>query len=337
MFPWGLPEPPSPDELARQTPAIAPVPAGVPRPLWSVVIPTYNCAAYLRRTLASVLALDRGPDVMQIEVIDDCSSTDDPAAIVSELGHGRVVFTRNERNLGPTGTFNACLGRATGRWVHLLHGDDMILPGFYAECEDVIGAQPEVVMILGQVVTVDEADRWTAVIGPDPRLAGRRIDDFLPRQAAEHLGQFAGIVVRRDAYERAGGFCTAFGHVADRDMWFRIGQQGAVWCTSRPYGLYRIHAAADTGRHVVRATNTLESYLVTRTNLARIGVPPRGPEVEAFRKWLAHRAYRSARKLYRRAELEGARNQLHWALRLNANPRSVSLWVRVAARRFGRR
>ncbi|HXJ34258.1 MAG TPA: glycosyltransferase [Candidatus Eisenbacteria bacterium] len=333
MFAWGLPEPPSEAELARQTPPIAPVAGGLPRPFWSVVIPTYNCATYLRRTLASVLEQDRGADAMQIAVVDDCSTADDPAAVVAELAAGRVTFTRNAQNLGPTATFNACVAHATGRWVHLLHGDDMVLPGFYAECEAIVAAHPDVVMILGQVVTVDEADRWTDVIGPEPRLAGTRIADFLPLQAIQQLGQFAGVVVRRDAYERAGGFCTAFGHVADRDMWFRVGRLGPVWCTSRPYGVYRVHGAADTGKHVVRATNTAESWLVTRVQLARLGADPTGAEATRFRKWLAHRAYRSARKLYARGELDGARNQLWWALRLDANARSVGLWARTAIRR----
>ena len=52
------------------------------RPIWSVMIPTYNCANYLRETLASVLAQDPGADVMQIEVVDDHSTKDDPKAVV---------------------------------------------------------------------------------------------------------------------------------------------------------------------------------------------------------------------------------------------------------------
>ena len=38
------------------------------RPLWSVMIPTFHCARFLRQTLESVLSQDPGPDVMQIEV-----------------------------------------------------------------------------------------------------------------------------------------------------------------------------------------------------------------------------------------------------------------------------
>jgi glycosyltransferase involved in cell wall biosynthesis len=54
---------------------------GIVRPRWSVMIPTHNCARYLRETLTSVLAQDPGPDVMQIEVVDDHSTKDDPEQV----------------------------------------------------------------------------------------------------------------------------------------------------------------------------------------------------------------------------------------------------------------
>ena len=67
-------------------PAIPPVPAGVARPLWSVMIPTYDCAHHLRETLVRVLAQDPGPDAMQIEVVDDHSTRDAPEDVVREVG-----------------------------------------------------------------------------------------------------------------------------------------------------------------------------------------------------------------------------------------------------------
>jgi glycosyltransferase involved in cell wall biosynthesis len=74
--------------------------AGIARPLWSVMIPTYNCAHFLRRTLESVLDQDPGPDFMQIEVVDDCSTADDPRTVVDQIGCGRVGFYRKPQNEG---------------------------------------------------------------------------------------------------------------------------------------------------------------------------------------------------------------------------------------------
>ena len=68
------------------------MPDGVHRPTWSVMIPTYNCAALLRETLKGVLAQDPGPERMQIEVIDDASTKDDPEAVVREQGRPRCVL-----------------------------------------------------------------------------------------------------------------------------------------------------------------------------------------------------------------------------------------------------
>src|SRR5690348_11057027 len=81
-------------------PRIASIPAGVRRPSWSVMIPTFNCAKYLRETLESVLAEDVGPEQMQIEVVDDCSDKDDPHAVVREIGRSRVLFHRKSLNEG---------------------------------------------------------------------------------------------------------------------------------------------------------------------------------------------------------------------------------------------
>lgn len=64
-----------------------------------MMIHTYNCANYLRETLASVLTQDPGSNVMQIGVIDDHSTKDDPRAVVEELDKGRVGFYQQPQSV----------------------------------------------------------------------------------------------------------------------------------------------------------------------------------------------------------------------------------------------
>src|SRR5947207_15605375 len=100
------------ERTPKKPPFIAPVPEEEKRPLWSVMIPSYNCARYLRHALKSVLAQDPGPEKMQIEVVDDCSTDEDIAALVLEIGQGRVGIYRQEANIGSLRNFETCLNRS---------------------------------------------------------------------------------------------------------------------------------------------------------------------------------------------------------------------------------
>jgi hypothetical protein len=51
-----------------------------------------NAVRYLELTLRSMLSKDPGAEVMQIEVVDDASTTNDPEPLVRHLGGDRVVF-----------------------------------------------------------------------------------------------------------------------------------------------------------------------------------------------------------------------------------------------------
>ena len=65
------------DRLPQAPPLIAPLPPQADRPLWSVMIPAYNCTHFLPQAIESVLAQAPGPAHMQIEVVDDASTDAD--------------------------------------------------------------------------------------------------------------------------------------------------------------------------------------------------------------------------------------------------------------------
>src|ERR1700712_4267028 len=99
-------------------PIILPVTHNTNRPLWSVMIPVYNCIEFLSETLESVLKQDTGDHVMQIEVVDDCSTDGDVAALVKSIGKGRIKYFCQEYNCGSLRNFETCLNRSKGYWVH---------------------------------------------------------------------------------------------------------------------------------------------------------------------------------------------------------------------------
>jgi glycosyltransferase involved in cell wall biosynthesis len=223
------------------------------------MIPTFNCAVYLRETLLSLLAQAPGPEVMQIEVIDDCSTKDDPAAVVRELSSdGRVTFYRQPANGGAVANFNTCIARSRGQLVHILHGDDVAEPGFYAEMDRMEQAHPDLVLYTCRSLLIDaqgtvqgESPRCPALETPCRTGEPLWYENYLPTP---------GVVIRRSFYEAQGGFLPSLCHVADWEMWWRALNGGGGIQTARPLVRYRMFAGNDTGR-LARTGENLRDYL----------------------------------------------------------------------------
>ena len=185
------------------------------------MIPTYNCASYLEATLRSVLAQDPGPEAMQIEVVDDHSTADDPEDVVARLGGGRVDFHRQPENVGVVGNLNTCLQRSRGELVHLLHGDDLVLEGFYRTLDERLREHPDAGAAYCRHLYVDEDGRRVDVAPLEPSASGILAEGarFL---AAEQRIMTPCIVVRRSVYEELGGFDDRLACAEDWEMWVRV-------------------------------------------------------------------------------------------------------------------
>lgn len=246
--------------------------AQVVRPLWSVMIPSYNCAKYLRQTLTSVLAQDPGVDIMQIMVIDDCSTKDDPKAVVEELGQGRIEFCQQSQNVGYIRNFESCLVRSRGQLVHLLHGDDFVKDGFYQKMQFAFEKNPEIGAAFCRHIAVDEQGNqiWISDL---EQLESGVLSNSVERLAVRQRIQAPSIVVRREVYEQLGGFDRRFSCCGeDWEMWVRIAAHYPVWYEVEPLAIYRIHSSSlsrmstRTGadiRDLRMAMDMMQPYLPT--------------------------------------------------------------------------
>jgi glycosyltransferase involved in cell wall biosynthesis len=233
---------------------IAPVPDDVPRPLWSVMIPACNCAEFLRETLSSVLIQDPGPDLMQIEVVDDHSTKDDPEAVIKELGRGRVGFYRQEKNVGHTRNFETCLQRSRGKLIHMLHGDDCVLDGFYRRLQPAFEENPEIGAAFCRHIYMDEHGNWLGFSGLEQQESGI-LSDWLERIAIKQRIQTPSIAIRREVFENLGGFDYRLSWAEDWEMWVRIAARYPFWYEVQPLAAYRMHSGSNTKKYVRTGEN----------------------------------------------------------------------------------
>jgi len=303
------------------------------------MIPTYDCAHYLRETLASVLAQDPGVEQMQIEVVDD-ASRDDPESVVNELAPGRVLFLRQPSNLGTVHNLNTCIERSRGKLVHILHGDDAVREGFY-QTMALHFEGPGVGAAFCRYIAIDEDGNWQTIgrVEPDGRGV---LADWLTRIAEGQRLQTPCMVVRRSVYEHLGGFDSRLTHCEDWEMWTRIASAFSVSYEPEPLALYRIHERSASGRSRSAGENVVDLRRAISINRPLLG--ERADEITARALEItATTAVRRAVRMVKSGDLGGARAQVREALRTRRSPAVLervaffaAVWARHSLGRFRR-
>lgn len=121
----------------------------------SIAMATYNGAQYLEAQLQSFIDQTRQPD--ELIVTDDCS-TDQTETIVrafSETAPFEVVFSCNERKLGPCGNFNEALLKSTGDLVFLSDQDDVWFAEKIAHMVSIAEQHPEALVMMHDAALTD--------------------------------------------------------------------------------------------------------------------------------------------------------------------------------------
>ena len=257
------------DRIPSSPPVIKPIGSNLKRPLWSVMIPVYNCSQFLKHCLESVLQQDTRANKMQIEVIDDCSTDADVKAIVDEVGNGRVGYFRQEKNCGSLRNFETCINRADGYYVHLLHGDDFIDKNFYKEFENLFNDYPQAGAACCVFWHVDDNGKFLYI---NEKISDERgiLNNWLDTIAqGQKLGP-PSVVVKREVYEKLGSFFGVH-YSEDWEMWVRIAAGYPFAFTPSKLANYRVHDNENitskyfqSGQHIKdisKTIDTIQNYL----------------------------------------------------------------------------
>jgi len=184
--------------------------------LVSIGIPTFNRLACLRKSVAAVLAQDY-PNIELI--LSDNASTDGTREFCTALAAGdrRIVYFRQETNVGMVRNFRRAAELATGAFYVSATDDDYMDPRYVSACMRALTTEPDLVAACGSWVLCrdDETIARGAirVCDDDPRT---RVLSYL-RNVSFNVAFFA--VVRRSVLERLPPMPTSFA-----GDWLRVSQ-----------------------------------------------------------------------------------------------------------------
>jgi predicted O-linked N-acetylglucosamine transferase (SPINDLY family) len=266
-----VPPPPPSEEVVfaeHKFPAIPPV-TGQKRPFWSVVIPTYNRPQFILECLASVLAQWQGEEQMEILVVDNGS--DRPIGdLVDSIGKGIVTYYRRPAHIPLPANWNSAVSLCRGEWIHLLHDDDYVLPGFYdrlqqslQKCSSQVGAA---------FTGYENINENREIIFRQQLYGNYRgiVHDWLWHIGVSNPLSPPSVVIRRSVYEHVGGYNQEFIYTTDWELYMRIATVYDWWCEPELLAHYRQHAlnvttelnrAGTQGTAIRHAIELSQSYL----------------------------------------------------------------------------
>ena len=234
----------------------APVATGSGLPSLSVVTPSYQQAAFLERTLLSVLG-QCGPGCEYL--VMDGGSTDGSVEIIRKH-EARLACWRSEPDGGPAEAINKGFARSTGEIMAWLNSDDLWFPGTVRRVLEYFARHPEVDVVYGHRILIDAADHrvghWTL-----PPHDGEMMlwADYIPQET---------MFWRRSIWEKSGGALDeSFKFAFDWDLLLRFQRAGGRFHRMpRFLGGFRIHA--DQKSHAeIQSVGTREMERIRRREL----------------------------------------------------------------------
>ncbi|MDY0310763.1 MAG: glycosyltransferase [Desulfobacterales bacterium] len=190
----------------------------------SVILPTYNRAAWVTEAVDSVLDQE-GPS-FELIVVDD-GSVDETPKVLAAYGH-RLQVLRLERG-GVSRARNRGVVISHGEFLAFLDSDDLWLPGKLAAQVAFMAAHPEMSICQTEEIWIRNGRRV------NPRQRHRKAAGlFFERSLELCLVSPSAVMMRRSLFEALGGFDESLPACEDYDLWLRIGCRHPVGLIDAP-------------------------------------------------------------------------------------------------------
>jgi len=194
----------------------------------SIIIPCYNSASLIERTLKSVIDQD-GDIIKEIIVIDD-GSTDKSVEIIKKL-HIPSLILLQQTNQGPAIARNKGIEIAKGKYLAFLDADDYWLPDFLSETIDFLENHPEAIAVnTGQLHIFPGKQNYItpSFLNNNPQLYSKPIilDNFYEFWANYNHVCTGSVLMRTEIVKKTKGQRIDLRITEDIEFWFYLATFG---------------------------------------------------------------------------------------------------------------
>ena len=206
-------------------------------PKISVVTPSFNQAAYLERTILSVLNQNY-PNLEYI--ILDGGSTDGSVEIIKKY-EKYLAYWVSEKDKGQTDAINRGLKMATGHWLTFQNSDDVFAPDAFNNLLKGIKSNPSTSIFFGNFVFIDEHDRTYEIMKSVPFSIYAQVYEGIQ----VHNQSF---FFKKQVCEQFGYFDAQYTFAFDYEIMARWGIQSSVKTKliNDLWGGFRVHSSAKS-------------------------------------------------------------------------------------------
>ncbi|MCL4557752.1 MAG: glycosyltransferase family 2 protein [Deltaproteobacteria bacterium] len=211
------------------------------QPKVSIIIPTYNRARYLDKTIKSALA--QTFEDFELIIVDDGSTDDSRQVIDPYLSDPRVRYIYQE-NRERCAARNNGLRNSRGRYIALLDSDDLWLPDHLESCLKRAREIDKPALIFSNSLVIDQNDR---IISRLYRRVheGHVMDEIVKRLASDFSPSAS--FIPKTIFDDVGYFLEAedFSAGEDTERWICIANKYPFFSTHRFTVLYRANTQSD--------------------------------------------------------------------------------------------
>jgi glycosyltransferase involved in cell wall biosynthesis len=232
-------------------------------------MPTFNRARLLEEAIKSVI----GQTFKDFEIIVcDNASTDSTQGIVKSFGDDRIVYVKNDHNIGVIKNWNKALGLSRGKYVTIFHDDDLMLPDNLMVKVAFLDQHAHVGMVHSNFQMIDEEGRVTQQYRSMGEGALRELDEIeqsgqaLQRLLTYNAVHVCSAVFKRECYSELGGFTERIRLFPDWEYWMRIASRFPVGFVSKPLISWRSHSGSITEANLQRSSTQFAIGLVNLQN-----------------------------------------------------------------------